>query len=79
MVAEPDERNVAMLRRMAQAGADIGERIRVHDKDARYVVLDRAAFERAEARCWRRRWRGSETDRPAHSRAGRAVSRGGGR
>jgi len=50
VVAEPDERNVAMLRRMAQAGADVGERIRVHDKDARYVVLDRAAFERAEAR-----------------------------
>ncbi|MEX1908139.1 GNAT family N-acetyltransferase [Janibacter sp. Y6] len=50
VVAEPDERNVAMMRRLAQAGADIGERIRVHDKDARYVVLDRAAFERAEAR-----------------------------
>lgn len=45
LVGEPDANNRAVLTRLEQAGFEVGEHVRIGDKDARLVLLTR---ERAE-------------------------------
>ena len=44
-VGEPDAANRAVLHRAQQIGFELGERVRVGDKDARMVYLTRERFE----------------------------------
>lgn len=44
LVGEPDASNRAILARLVQSGFEIGEEVRVGDKDARMVYLTRERF-----------------------------------
>ena len=45
LVGEPDATNRAVLHRAQEIGFELGEQVRVGDKDARMVYLTRARFE----------------------------------
>lgn len=49
LVGEPDAANRAILRRLEQSGFELGERVRVGDKDARMAYLTRERFEASTA------------------------------
>ena len=44
LVGEPDAANRAILERLRQAGFELGEQVRIRDKDARMVYLTRERF-----------------------------------
>lgn len=44
LVGEPDASNRAILHRLEQSGFELGDRIRVGEKDARFVYLTRERF-----------------------------------
>lgn len=47
LVGEPDASNRAILTRLTQSGFELGERVRIGDKDAQMVYLTRERFEDA--------------------------------
>ena len=44
LVGEPDAANRAILERLRQTGFELGEQVRIGDKDARMVYLTRERF-----------------------------------